>query len=118
MQKERNAGTIAAFLGISVGGLGAWVKHEVGEVQALTSQVNDLDKHIQQMKPTVDRATAELKNTSLQQLELIQSIVHDLVQENLAQVQGEIKKLQEKKEISGPYELYNDETGPRPLWPA
>jgi hypothetical protein len=90
------AATLAVFLGISVAGLGGWVQSEKKEVSSLNDQ-------IKQMAPIVATAQADIKKTSQEQLQLIQSraepIVRDIAQRDFAhssaQTEQKIKMLEE-----------------------
>jgi hypothetical protein len=72
--------TVALFLGISVAGLGAWVKSEAGKVSKLHQDVTEL-------QPFVMNARSQLEKTGLEQINLIQTkaepIVTQLTKQNL-----------------------------------
>ena len=84
--------TIAAVLGISVGGLSLWLRDATSRVSAMHDQ-------IAQMQPIVNKAEKDLKQASQDQLALIHTqagpIVHDLAQQNLKRVNRQISDLQE-----------------------
>ncbi len=65
--------SVALFLGVSVAGLGAWVKSETGQVQKLQGDIN--------------QAKNQLEQTGQEQLKLIRSkaepIVAELTKQNL-----------------------------------
>lgn len=66
------AATVALFLGISVAGLGSWVKTEAAEVKRLSDDVRALD-------PFVKEAKAQLEKTGQEQLALIKSKAEPIV---------------------------------------
>jgi hypothetical protein len=78
--KFNYAVTLALFLGVSVAGLGAWVKTEAGKVSDLHDQVKALD-------PFVKDAKAQLTQVGQEQIGLIQQkaepIVSDLTKQAL-----------------------------------
>jgi hypothetical protein len=64
--------TLALFLGISVAGLGAWVKSEAGKVSQLHQDVTEL-------QPFVKNAKEQLEKTGLEQISLIQTKAEPIV---------------------------------------
>ena len=84
--------TIAAVLGISVGGLSLGVRDATSRVSAMHDQ-------IAQMQPIVDKAETDLKQASQDQIALIHSqaapIVHDLTEQNLKAANIQMGRLQE-----------------------
>lgn len=81
--KFNYAVTLALFLGVSVAGLGAWVKSEAGKVSDLHDQIKTLD-------PFVKDAKAQLVQAGHEQMGLIQEkaapIVLDLTNQALAKI--------------------------------
>ena len=81
------AATVALFLGVSVAGLGGWVKYEA-------SEVSDPHDDIKKLDPFVKDATAQLQKTGKEQLALIQNqadpIVKQLAQDNFYRLNGKI----------------------------
>ncbi|HEY3973529.1 MAG TPA: hypothetical protein VGM18_11025 [Candidatus Sulfotelmatobacter sp.] len=82
------AATVALFLGISVAGLGSWVKVEAANVKELTDEVRALD-------PFVKEAKAQLERAGQEQLALIRTkadpIVERLTKDKFADLSGALK---------------------------
>ncbi len=80
--------TLALFLGVSVAGLGGWVKKE-------TKTVSDLNVQIDELAPIVKGAKAQLQKTGQEQLDLIKTkaepIVAELSRENFEHLSGALR---------------------------
>ena len=66
--------TLALFLGVSVAGLGAWVKSEAGKI-------SDLDDRVKKLDPFVKDAEAQLAKAGTEQIVLIQQKAGPIVNE-------------------------------------
>ena len=60
------AATVALYLGVSIAGLGGWVKYEAGKV-------SDLHDDVKKLEPFVNDAKVQLEKTGQAQLALIQT---------------------------------------------